>query len=278
MNYELKRAGKDLLLYTADDFEPSVIFDCGQCFRFDPLPDGSFEGVAMKKRLRIRREGDAVRFFDTGESDFEEVWRRYFDMDRDYRACAGDVIAHSGKYREHMIRAVKRGAGIRILRQDPWETLVSFIISQNNNIPRIKKLVEALCRECGGPAEGGGSAFPEPEALRALGEDRLKEMKFGFRAGYLADAAERVCDGRLDLDQLYKMDFESAAKTLESVKGVGRKVASCTLLFGYSKLDAFPVDVWIKRVIDLRFGGEIPDLGEYRGLAQQYLFYYERYQ
>ncbi|MBQ9545348.1 MAG: DNA-3-methyladenine glycosylase 2 family protein [Clostridia bacterium] len=277
MNYTTKTDGGDLLLYTDDYFEPALIFDCGQCFRFDPAPDGSFEGVAFKKRLKIRKEKDFIRFFDTTESDLDEVWKDFFDLDRDYRACTRDITEHAGKYRDHVALAAEKGAGIRLLRQDPWETLCSFIISQNNNIPRIKKLVEALCRECGERIDSTHYAFPTPRAVRELGEERLKEMKFGFRAGYIADAAERVDTGKTDLSSLYSLGFDEASAELEKIKGVGKKVASCTLLFGFSKLDAFPIDVWIKKVIDARFGGELPDLGEYRGLAQQYLFYYERY-
>ena len=277
MNYTTEKDGGDLLLKTDDFFEPALIFDCGQCFRFDPAPDGSFEGVAFKKRLRIRKESGVIRFFDTSQSDFDRIWRDYFDLGRDYRACTRDIIEHAGKFRAHVALAAERGAGIRLLRQDPWETLCSFIISQNNNIPRIKKLVEALCRECGERIDPVRFAFPTPKALRELGEERLSEMKFGFRARYLADAAERVCTGKTDLESLFSLGFDEASAELEKITGVGKKVASCTLLFGFHKLDAFPVDVWIKKVLDERFGGELPELGEYRGLAQQYLFYYERY-
>ncbi len=277
MNFTTEKQGGDLLLFTDDYFEPALIFDCGQCFRFDPAPDGSFEGVAFGKRLKIRKENGFIRFFDTSKSDFDGIWRDYFDLGRDYRACTRDMIEHAGKHREHVARAAERGAGIRLLRQDPWETLCSFIISQNNNIPRIKGLVEKLCRECGDRIDDSHFAFPSPEAVRELGEERLKELKFGFRAGYIADAARRVASGETDLASLFSLGFDEASAELEKIKGVGKKVASCTLLFGFAKLDAFPIDVWIKKVIDRRFGGELPDLGEYRGLAQQYLFYYERY-
>lgn len=277
MSFTTERDGGDLLLRTDDYFEPALIFDCGQCFRFEGVPDGSFEGVAFKKRLKIRKEDGFIRFFDTSEADFDGIWRNYFDLDRDYRACTRDIISHAGKHAAHLSLAAERGAGIRLLRQDPWETLCSFIISQNNNIPRIKKLVEALCRECGEPVDASHFAFPSPGAVCALGEERLKQMRFGFRAGYIADAAGRVESGKTNLESLFSLDFDEAEAELEKIKGVGKKVASCTLLFGFSKLGAFPVDVWIKKVIDARFGGELPDLGEYRGLAQQYLFYYERY-
>ena len=174
--------------------------------------------------------------------------------------------------------AIEAGKGIRILRQDAFETLISFIISQNNNIPRIKKLVEALCRECG-EKTSDGYAFPTPEAIVDLGVDKLREMKTGFRAAYIYDAATRVAEGKIDLEGLKALDTDTVLTELQKIKGVGLKVASCVALFGLNKLDTFPVDVWIKRVLEKYYpeGLDISALGDYRGLSQQYLFYYERY-
>jgi N-glycosylase/DNA lyase len=180
-----------------------------------------------------------------------------------------------------MEKAIAAGDGIRILKQEPWETLCSFIISQNNNIPRIKSLISAVCRSYGEKFEYDGKeyyAFPTPEALLAAGEDGLKALKTGFRAGYLISAAEH-CAGGMDLYKIRdEYTYEQGMEELCTIKGVGPKVASCTLLFALDKKSAFPVDVWIKKTIDKYFGGylDVSSLGEYAGIAQQYLFYYER--
>ncbi len=257
-------------------FSVDKIFDCGQCFRFDPDPLGGISGVALGQRLRfVQEREDSVRIY--GKVDTDAVIK-YLSLDRDYEIMNRDIAARFGADRT-ITEAIDAGRGIRILRQDPFETLISFIISQNNNIPRIKKLVESLCRECGERINDSDYAFPCPEAICELGVDKLREMKTGFRAAYIYDAARRVASGETDLTKIAALSTEDACTELMKIKGVGLKVASCVLLFGFDKLDTFPVDVWIKRVIDKYYpeGLEISSLGENRGLAQQYLFYYERY-
>lgn len=260
-------------------FSVEKIFDCGQCFRFDPDPLGGVGGVALGRYYRFTQEApDRVRIYNSSKANFEEKLRGYLGLDCDYEMMNSDIIARFGS--DETIRAaVSCGDGIRILRQESFETLISFIISQNNNIPRIKGLVEALCRRCGKEVGDGKYAFPTPEAILGLGVEGLRELKVGFRAPYIYDAAQRVAEGVTDLTAIKRLSTLEAANELMKIKGVGPKVASCVLLFGFDKTDTFPVDVWIKRVLDKYYpdGIEIDALGEYRGLAQQYLFYYERY-
>lgn len=259
-------------------------FDCGQCFRFDAAANPTFEneveGVAMGKCVRFADSGSGDLMIKSSEADFENIWRDYLDLDTDYAAAdrlIGNAVGGAGG--DHMRRAAEASRGIHILRQEKWETLCSFIISQNNNIPRIKKIISQMCRTYGEETEGG-YAFPTPKALCDAGENAIFELRTGFRAKYIYDAARKVESGELDLDKVAATeDYEEAAHTLCTVNGVGPKVAACTLLFGFGRLDAFPVDVWIKRVIARRFpdGLNPAVFGKWAGLAQQYLFYYERY-
>lgn len=272
------------------------IFDCGQCFRFERVENSKhaseFSGVAYGRFVSFAQDGDTLYIYGSDLADFEAVWRGYLDLDRDYREVERDVLAHSQN--SALIAAIEYGRGIRILSQEPFECVISFIISQNNNIPRIKKIIEALSERCGERIELCDEAkkhlsgeripyaFPSAEALCALGEAGLFEMKTGFRAKYIYDASSRVLSGELMLDTVRGEDTESAIDRLCEVKGIGRKVASCALLFGFGKYDAFPIDVWMKRVAEKYFGDEAETLssrtfGDYAGIAQQYLFYYERW-
>lgn len=272
------------------------IFDCGQCFRFERVENSKhaseFSGVAYGRFVSFAQDGDTLYIYGSDLADFEAVWRGYLDLDRDYREVERDVLAHSQN--SALIAAIEYGRGIRILSQEPFECVISFIISQNNNIPRIKKIIEALSERCGERIELCDEAkkhlsgeripyaFPSAEALCTLGEAGLFEMKTGFRAKYIYDASSRVLSGELMLDTVRGEDTESAIDRLCEVKGIGRKVASCALLFGFGKYDAFPIDVWMKRVAEKYFGDEAETLssrtfGDYAGIAQQYLFYYERW-
>lgn len=259
-------------------FDLDKIFDCGQSFRFEKGADGVWQGVAYGRLLRVSQDDGYIYIGCTAE-EYGKLWKNYLCLDEDYDAVNADIAKRFGN--EAMTAAMKAGDGIRILRQEPWETLCSFIISQNNNIPRIKSLIAAVCANYGEKFTADGKdyyAFPTPEALLAAGEEGLKALKTGFRAGYLISAAENVVSG-LDLCRIRdEYTYEQGIEALCRIKGVGPKVASCTLLFALGKTDAFPVDVWIKKVIDKYFGGKLDTaaLGRYAGVAQQYLFYYER--
>ena len=257
------------------DFEPSRIFECGQCFRWNAQPDGSYIGVAGKKAARVRKEGGSVYLSGTPE-DFNGFWREYFDLDREYAAIR-DKFSGDG----YLKQAAEFGAGIRILRQDRWEVLCSFIISQCNNIPRIKGIIERLCALYGEPLEFEGKTyytFPEYDIIAGLEAKQLEPLSCGYRAPYIIGAARALRDGTLNFKELESEKTEEALKTLKKLDGVGDKVANCVLLFGLNKLDAFPVDVWMKRAL----AGNYPEsfdpaaFGGYAGIAQQYIFYYAR--
>ena len=261
--------------YCDDDFDLEKIFECGQCFRWNRDEDGSYTGVAFKKAARIRKDGNDIVISGTKE-DLESVWRRYFDLDRRY-----DAVRKSLAVDDYMTAATEYGAGIRILRQEPWEALCSFIISQCNNIPRIKGIVERFCERFGDPISFEGKtvcAFPDAEKIAGLKEDDLGCLRCGYRAPYIIEAARAVTEGRLDLEKLSQGSFENALCALKSVKGIGDKVANCVILFGLGMTDAFPRDVWIKRAVKEHYGSAFtPDIfAPNAGIAQQYMFYYRR--
>ncbi len=266
------------------DFSVFRTFDCGQCFRFDPVSDPTHkyevEGIAHNKYVRFAENGDGKLYVYSSEEDFNNIWLSYLSLDCDYDAINQKILSSlSGKDAEHMKRAAEASRGIRILRQEPWEALCSFIVSQNNNIPRIKKIIAAMSQKYGERIDGGYT-FPTAEALYNAGEEAIFELRTGFRAKYIFDAASKVFSGELSLDEVKACtSYADAEKLLLSVKGVGPKVAACALLFGFEKTSAFPVDVWIKKVIANRFekGLDHTVFGEYAGIAQQYLFYFERY-
>lgn len=275
---EIKRYKDHAVLTGVSDLSLGQTFDCGQCFRFDPDPAEGFSGVAQGRFVRFEQPSPDKVLIYCPEGD-EERWIEFLSLDVDYSEIKRLIASGIGGV---MSEAVLFGGGIRILRQEPWEALCSFIISQNNNIGRIKKIISRLCALCGEAAAGaeGRYAFPSPAAVCALGEEGLAPLKAGFRAGYIHDAARRVSDGRLDLEALKKEETPALMERLRTVKGVGPKVAACAALFGFGRTEAFPVDVWVRRSLDRHFGGslDISALGSYAGIAQQYLFYYERNQ
>lgn len=240
--------------------------DCGQCFRWKKLPDGSWEGAAGPHFARFTAK-NLDRALAGG------FWRNYFDLGRDYDAireslCALDPV---------LARAARYAPDLRILNQDPWEALCSFLLSQCNNIGRIKGLIGRLCRAYG-EDRGGFRSFPPPEALARLSEADLRALGCGYRAAYVLDAARRVSDGRLDFGLLRRLPLAEARRILMRTAGVGPKVADCALLYGLHRLEAFPTDVWMKRAMKTLFPGKKPeDFGPYAGIAQQYVFHYSRH-
>jgi len=254
------------------DFDADKILDCGQCFRWEKR-DGQWRGIAKGSVLTLRQNENEV-CFDCSREDFQNLWYDYFDLARDYGAVRQQVSL--GAY---MTKAAAFGEGIRILRQEPWETLCTFILSQCNNIPRIKGIVDKLCRFFGEEIEENTYAFPKPEKLAALDETALLPLRSGYRAAYLLSAARDVCDGRIDLDALAKGSAAAAEQALLSMNGVGKKVASCVLLFGLGKTEAFPIDTWMRKAMKQYFEpGFAPAVfGKNGGIAQQYIFYYARW-
>ena len=264
-----------IYLCSAAELDPVKTFECGQCFRWNADEKGDYWGVARGKAAKIIREEDKV-YIVTSRADYEELWRDYLDMDRDY-----ECIRKSFDAGEYLAICAEFGAGIRILRQERWEALCSFIISQCNNIPRIKGIVEKLCAAYGDKIEFEGRtfySFPSPECIAKLESEDLAHIRSGYRAAYIVNAARAVVSGEIDLEALAAADPDTAMKGLLSLNGVGKKVANCALLFGLGHMDAFPIDVWMKRALKEHFAPDFnpASLGEYAGLAQQYIFYYAR--
>ncbi len=264
-----------------DNFDLDLIFDCGQSFRFVKSSDISYSGIAYGHLVDFVQEEDRITIIGADEDDFNNIWKNYFALDLDYSALRSEIAA-SRPDDETLKAAMEYGAGIRLLRQEKWETLCSFIISQNNNIPRIKGLVEAISRQYGDKIEALGGeyySFPSAKAIADAGIEKLRELKVGFRAPYIHDAASKVASGVLNLDELDKLPTDELLNTLMTIKGVGMKVASCVALFSYGRLDCFPIDVWVKRVLSKYYpdGFDHTALPNTAGLVQQYLFYYERF-
>ena len=258
-----------------DDFEPEKIFNCGQCFRWSLSEDGSYVGVAFSRAARLKKNGEEITISGT-EEDFKAVWRAYFDLDRRY-----GEIRESLSVDEYMKEAAEDGRGIRILRQEPWEALCSFILSQCCHIPRIRGVIERFCALYGEPLafEGGVLyAFPAAEKTASLSEDDLAPLRCGYRAPYVLSAARAVSEGKIDLAELARGDLPDALAALKTIDGVGDKVAACAALFGLGFLDAFPRDVWINRVLAEQYGGDfdLSRFGGYAGIAQQYMFRHRR--
>ncbi len=265
---------KLLEIKTQDDFDPVKIFECGQCFRWNAPENGDYVGVVRSAVARVRFENGTV-YIKTSGGD-AAAWRDYFDLETDYAEIRAGLCVD-----DYMRRCSQSGAGIRILRQEPWEALCSFIISQCNNIPRIKGIVERLCLNFGEKTEFEGReyySFPAAEKIALLSEKDLAVIRAGYRAEYIINAARSVASGETDFAELDRMDAVSAKKEIMKLRGVGSKVADCFVLFGLHKLDAFPIDVWMKRAIAEHYGkGFSPEIfGAYAGLAQQYMFHYAR--
>lgn len=271
MNLEYKIFENRVEVYNLSDFELFDTLMCGQCFRFKEREDGSFSGVAMGKEITLGKNDDTLTLF-CSEEDFE-LWRVYFDLDTDY----GKIKEDLSKIHPTLAEAAKFAPGIRILRQEPFEALISFIISQNNNIKRISGIVEKLCALFGDEIADGVYAFPTLEALENVTVEDLAPVKSGFRAKYIVDAVSKVKSGEVDLEKVKSLSFDEAKAELMKIKGVGEKVAHCVLLYGFHRLEGFPMDVWMKRAMSVLFPenkGE--DFGEFAGIAQQYIFHYAR--
>ncbi len=274
-----------VLLEDVPDFNLRHTFLCGQCFRWDEMPCGSFIGVAGGSVIKITASNNNITLYNTNLQEFFEKWQKYFDFSRDYGKLKTELAKD-----ELMRRATSFGSGIRILHQDTWETVISFIISASNNIPRIKGIISRLCECFGKEITMDGVSyytFPTPEDLKNCTASDLAPLRCGYRDTYIIDAVHSIYDGRLDLDALKTLPLTDAKKMLLSVKGIGNKVADCILLFGCGRFGVFPVDTWIKKAMHQLYPeecGKYPTVreagekyfGENCGLAQQYIFFYAR--
>ena len=265
-------------IQVTDDFDPDRIAESGQCFRWERDDSGAYRIIHKTYVLRLRVAGDGIFELSCPEDEYRKIWYDYFDFCENYRFIRERIRSEDDPF---LAGACAYGKGIRILRQDPWETLISFIISQNKNIPAIRKSIQLLCEAAGERREDGKGPyylFPDPERILALSDDALTACRLGYRCRYVRAAAADVAEGRLDLERLRHQSEESALSALTGVCGVGIKVASCVSLFGLHHVDSFPVDVWIRRILEKEYPDGYPKdrYSPYNGIYQQYMFYFYR--
>ena len=274
-----------ITIHDIRDFNITHIFECGQCFRWNREDDGSYTGVVKNKVINVLQQENTVEFNNINTDDFDII-KNYFDFDTDY-----ETIKNTLNTDEIMAEAIKFGEGIRILNQEEWETMVSFMISANNRIPMIKKVIENLSVSFGdyiGNYRGKDYfSFPTAERLSAAPVERILECKAGFRAPRIKEAATRFLYEKDKIYNIKNMSYDEGLAYLKTYKGIGDKVANCILLFSMKHFDTFPVDVWVRRVMQtLYVSKETKDadirkfaenkFGKYSGFAQQYLFFYAR--
>lgn len=271
-----------------NDFTLSQILECGQCFHFDKLDEEVYEVVAFGRAVKMEQTDKVLRIYGSSMEDYEGIWKLYLDMDNDYGLIKQSVIKADGALKT----AVDEKSGIHILNQDFFETLISFIVSQNKSIPQIKQCVKNISHRFGDEVIGyNGEAFyvfPDVQRLHDATEEELRDCKVGFRAPYIKNATEAVYSGAVTKEKLDELDIAQARELLMTIKGVGEKVANCVLLFGLGRREAFPVDVWMKRIMEqMYFDGKdtkkqdieafaVNKFGDLGGYAQQYLFDYAR--
>jgi N-glycosylase/DNA lyase len=277
---------KNLIVRGIQDFDIEQTLECGQCFHFVKLDEKEYGLSARNRLLHIKQIGNELILYQTDKAEYESVWKTYFDMDRDYRMIKKQLLSVDNKLGD----AIHTMQGVRILKQDFFEMLISFIISQNKQIPHIKKIVAELSEKygtyLGQIAQHKFYTFPSAQQLSVATEEDLRQCKTGFRAPYICDAVEKINSGIITADFLQGTSIKECEEMLQRIKGVGSKVASCVMLFGLEKREAFPVDVWIKRIMEFLYfeGADTPKetiasfakerFGAYGGYAQQYLFYY----
>lgn len=274
-----------VLVKDVKNFELSHIFDCGQCFRWNRRENGSYIGVALGKVIEVEKKGNDVLIYNINEEEFENTWCEYFDLSRNYTKIKGELSKDI-----LLKKSVDFGYGIRLLKQEKLEMLISFIISANNRIPMIKKAIENISKKWGEKITYNNDifySFPTIDKLHTGSEKDFEECSTGFRAKYLKDTIDRIYSGEVNLDFIASLNDDDCHKELQKLMGVGPKVADCIMLFSMNKYSAFPVDVWVKKAM-MKFY-VAPDVslkkirefgrnkfGNLSGFAQQYLFYYAR--
>lgn len=284
---QIVKDGNGIIIKDIKDFDLMQTLECGQCFHFEKLGEMEYAVVHGKYLLHIKQKENELFCRDLTPDEFEHVWLEYFDLNRDYDR----IKCHLVRADERLEDAIRTNYGVRILNQQFEETLMSFIISQNKQIPHIKKIVRDISEKYGDYLgiinDMKFYAFPDREQLKKITVQDYRVCKTGFRAPYLFDASEKLSGPEFEIEELKKMGYEKAKERLISVKGVGEKVANCVLLFSLGYRNSFPVDVWIKRIMESMYFKKSADnseimqfaverFGEYAGYAQQYLFYYAR--
>ena len=276
-----------VILEGVRNFNIKQILECGQCFRWEKVGELNYIVVAHGRVIEVIQENDKVTILNTNEEDFNNIWLDYFDLKRDY-----SEIKRGLEHDDILGKSVEYGYGIRLLNQEHFELLISFIISARNSIPSIMKTIKKISQKWGTPIEYKGNTyytFPTPEQLKDATEEEIKETGASFRSKYIVDTIAKVNESSydFDLDRISKLNADECHTALQNFKGVGSKVADCIMLFSMRKYSAFPVDVWVKRAMIFFYGAEDASLnkirifardkfGELAGFAQQYLFYYAR--
>ena len=267
------------------DFTPKHIFECGQCFRYYKEKDESYTIVAKNKVINVKKIENNIVLKNTTDNDVNDIWYDYFDLGTDY----SNIKEKLSENDKHLKISTEFGSGIRILNQELFECIISFIISANNNIPRIKGIIESLCKTYGEEIKYCGNTyytFPDIERLKHLKKDDLAFLRAGYRDSYLLDAFNKISLNEVDLKKIETGNTQEAKEELIKIKGIGNKVSDCILLFGNKRREMFPVDVWVKRSIKELYYDELKEhsiqdfarikFGDFAGYAQQYLFYYMR--
>lgn len=289
MTIQVQLAGADIYVKGITDFDIEQTLECGQCFHFHKIDDHEYALAAFGKLLHVRQDDGGILFYHTNETEFNNLWRGYFDLDMDYAAVKRRLLQTD----EKLFDVIEAMGGVRILNQEFFETLMSFIISQNKQIPHIKQIVTAISEKygtyLGSIKDTEYYSFPSCGVLyQYAGEEDYRALKAGFRAKYLADAVQKVALGEVNEKRLRESGTDACIRELTRIHGVGSKIANCVALFALGHRSAFPVDVWINRMmVEMYFEGNkvskqtiesfaARHFGEYGGYAQQYLFYYGR--
>lgn len=268
----IRKFNNDIIISNRKNFDIYKTFESGQCFRWFLQDDGSYIGIVGNDVITVYQHHDKIIFKDLPFDKYYEKINSYFDLDRDYQKINDDI---SNLY--FIGEACNYSNGIRILKQDEWETLISFIISQNNNIPRIKKIISILCQKFGQKIIDNYYTFPTIDELSDITISDLADLRCGFRDKYIMDAINKIKNKEIILNDIYNMDILEARNYLQKIKGVGKKVADCVLLYGFAKMNCFPTDIWIKKILYKFFKDGFPTINEeYLGIVQQYMFYYAR--
>lgn len=290
-NPEVISLDNNIIIKNIEDFDLKETLECGQCFHFlnTEESDNNYTYLisSFNRGLKIEQKNGDLIFHDTTFDEYNSIWKEYFDLDRDYKSIKKEIGDASPELRD----IIEKNSGIRLLNQDFFETLISFIISQNNQIPRIKKLVNDISEKWGSKSFSyidNIYNFPDAGTMDKVTEEELRELKTGFRAPYIVDAVSKFNSGEINEEELRQADTAECEKKLCIIKGVGNKVANCVMLFSLGKRDSFPIDVWMKRVLEqVYFNGEEKSkeylfdfskdkFGSLGGYAQQYLFAFAR--
>ena len=261
----------DIILTDIKNFNLSQVLDCGQCFRWSGT-ENSYKGIAYGRLLELSlKEGNLI-LKNVSMKEFESIWQDYFDLNRSYIELRQQYALD-----KTLKKAIVFSPGLRLMKQEPWEILITFILSQNSNIPRIKGMVARLCENFGKKLPCGDFTFPKPENLASLTAADLAPIKTGYRAEYILDAARKAASGNLNLEDMQNLPSDELRVKLMEIHGVGPKVADCVMLYGFNRIECYPLDVWMKRVMAEYYPeGFPPDLAKTAGIAQQFLFHYIR--